>query len=109
MRIWGDTVFVDHVSEFTHIALTRDSTLDETLLAKTQLKHLANDGGVTIKSYRADSGRFSDKGFHSAVQEINQTINFCAVGGHHQNGIVERNIKEITLIARTLLLHVIRH
>ena len=36
-------------------------------------------------------------------------ITFCAVGGHNQSGIVERKIKEITLIARTLLIHAIRH
>jgi hypothetical protein len=35
----------------------------------------------------------------------NQSITFCGVGGHHQNGIAERKIKELTLGARTLLLH----
>ena len=45
----------------------------------------------------------------AGVNESNQTITFCAVGAHHQNGIVERRIKELTLIARTLLLHAIWH
>ena len=109
MRIWGAAVFVDHVSDYTHVVLMRDLTLDETLLTKTSLERLSNDRGVAIKSYRADNGRFAYKGFHDAVQDSNQTITFCAVGGHHQNVIVERNIKELTLIARTLLLHAIRH
>ena len=39
----------------------------------------------------------------------NQTITLCAVGGHQQNAIVERNIKKLTLIAKTILLHAIRH
>ena len=43
------------------------------------------------------------------MQDSNQTITLCAVGGHHQNGIVERKIKKLTLISRTLLLHPIRH
>ena len=34
-------------------------------------------------------GGFTDTGFHSAAQESNQTITFCAVGGHHQNGVFE--------------------
>ena len=38
MRIWGDTVFVDHVPYFTHVGLMRDLTLNETLLAKTAFK-----------------------------------------------------------------------
>ena len=109
MIIWGATVFVDNVSEFTHISLMRYITLDDTMLAITSFERLANDGGVTTKSYRADNGRFVDKGFHSAVQEINQTITLCAVGGHHKNRIIEKNIKELTVIARTLLLHSMRH
>ena len=109
MRIWGAKVFVGIVSEYTHVALMRDLTLDETLLAKTSFEKLANDGGIAIKVYRADNGRFADKGFYDAVQDSNQTITLCAVGGHHQNSIVERKIKELTLIARNLLLHAIRH
>ena len=93
MRIWGATVFVDHVSDYTHVALMRDLTLEKTLLAKTYFERLVNDGEVAIKAYRADNGRFADKGFHDAVQDSNQTITLCAVGGHHQNGIVEIKIK----------------
>ena len=107
MRIWGDTDFVDHISYFTCVALMRYLTLDGTLLAKTSSGRLANDGGVTIKSYQADIGCSADKLFHSVVQEINQTITFCAVGGHYQNRMVKKKIKELTLIARTLLLNAI--
>ena len=109
MRIWGAAVFVDHVSDFTHVALMRNIPLDETLLAKTSFECLANDGGVTIKSYLADNGRFVDRGFHRAAQESNQHITLYEVGGHHKNGIFERKINELTLIARTLLLNAICH
>ena len=109
MRIWEATDFVDHVLYLTHVVLMRDIALYETLLTKTLFWRLANDGGVTIKSYQADNGCFSDKLFHSAVQERNQTINFFAVVGHHQNGIVERKIKELNLIYRILLLQGISH
>ena len=108
-RIWGATIFVDHVSDYVFVALMRDLTLDETLLAKTSFERLAQNGGVRIKAYRADNGRFADKGFRDSVEQCNQQITYCAVGAHHQNGIVERRIKELTLIARTLLLHAVRH
>ena len=100
---------MDNVSDYTHVALMRNITLEKILSAKTSFERLTNDGGVAIKSHRAENGRFADKGSHDAVQDSNKTITFCAVGGHHQNVIVERNIKEITLIARTILLHEIRH
>ena len=100
---------MDHVSDYTHVVLMHDLTLDETLLAKKYFERLANDGEVAIKAYRSDNGSFADKGCHDAVQDSNQTIKFCAVGGHHQNGIVEKNIKELNLITRNLLLYSILH
>jgi hypothetical protein len=83
--------------------------LDETLLAKPAFERHASDGGVFIISYRADNGRFTDAGFQKAIKGANQSITFCAVGTHHQNGIVERRIKELTLISWTLLLHAKQH
>jgi len=109
LRIWGATIFVDHYSDYVFVALMRDLTLEETLLAKASFERHANEGGVTINSYRADNGRFADSGFQQAVKDCNQKITYCAVGVHHQNGIVERRIKELTLISRTLLLHAKRH
>ena len=109
LRILGATIFVDHHSDYVFVALMRDLTLDETLLAKTSFERHANKGGVNIESYRADNGRFADSGFQQAVKDCNQKITYCAVGAHHQNGIVERRIKELTLISRTLLLHAKRH
>ena len=44
MRIWGDTIFVDHFSDFTHVAMMIYLALDETLLAKTSFGRLANHG-----------------------------------------------------------------
>ena len=96
LRIWGATIFVDHYSDYVFVALMRDLTLDETLLAKTSFEQHANEGGVNIDSYRADNGRFADSGFQQAVKDCNQKITDCAVGAHHQNGIVERRLKTRT-------------
>jgi hypothetical protein len=109
LRIWGATIFVDHFSDLVYVALMRDLTLDETLLAKTSFERFASNGGVTINSYQADNGQFVDAGFQQTIKDANQTITFCAVGAHHRNGIVEWHIKELTLISRTLLLHAKRH
>jgi len=109
MRIWGATNIVDRVTDYVYVALIRYLTLDETLLAKTSFERHAHNGGVCIKSYCADNGRFADQGFRDAIDTSNQQITFCAVGAHHQNGIVDRRIKELMLIGRTLLLHAVRH
>jgi hypothetical protein len=51
---------------------------------------------------------FAHKGFLDEVNRKAQKITFCAVGAHHQNGIIENKNKMLTLSARTLLLHGIR-
>jgi hypothetical protein len=109
LRIWGATIFVDHFLDYVYVALMRDLSLDKTLLAKSSFKRHANDGGVSINSYRADDNRFADAGFQKALKDANQKITYCAVGAHHQNGIIKRRIKELTLISRTLLLHAKGH
>ena len=64
--------------------------------------------GHTMKHYHADNGRFADEGFKNDLNDKDQTITFCGVGAHHQNGIVESKNRTLTEGARTLLLHAIR-
>jgi hypothetical protein len=87
----------------------QDLGLDKTLLAKSAFEHHANEDGVTINAYCADSGCLADAGFQKAIKDANQSITFCAVGAHHHNGIVEQRIKELTLITQTMLLHTKQH
>lgn len=42
------------------------------------------------------------------MNKKDQTITFCGVGAHHQNGIIENKNKMLTLGARTMLLHAMR-
>jgi hypothetical protein len=105
LRVMGATIFADHFSDHVYVYLMKDLTLAETLMAKhADEKYLASFG-VESKAYHADNGHFADKGFRDDCNSCNQTITFCGVGSHHQNGIAERKIKDITLGAWTLLLH----
>jgi hypothetical protein len=105
LRIWGATIFVDHFSDYVFVALMHDLTLVKRLLAKSSFERHANEGGVSIISYCTDNGRFADTGFQQAIKDSNQKITCCAVGTHHQNRIIEGQIKELALISRTLLLY----
>ena len=31
-----------------------------------------------------------------AVKDCHQAIDFCAIGGHHQNGIIERHFQSMS-------------
>ena len=86
----------------------RDFTVDEIILAVNAFKKVLAQAQCFVKHYHADNGTFAHKGFLDEVNQKEQKITFCAVGVHHQNGIIENKNKMLTLSARTLLLHGIR-
>ena len=108
-RIWAATIFLDHYTRHIHVHLMRDQSQDSTLEAKAAYERHANTFDVAIKAYRADNGRFAEERFREEIKRCLQDITYCGVGAHHQNGAVERAIKDLTLITRTLLLHAKRH
>ena len=55
--------------------------------------------------YNAENGIFAEQHFRSTIEDFNQTITFCGIGSQHQNAIVERKIKTLTLGAIEWLLH----
>jgi len=103
-RYWAATVFVNHVSEYNFVHFQKQQTNVETLQAKAAYKRHAAKSNVTIKKYHADNGRFANKAFKDEVQESNQTITYCGVCAHFQNGITKRMIRSLSEGGRTLLL-----
>ena len=83
----------------------RSAPQDETLAAKRAYKRLAATHEATIWRYHADNGSFTEKAFRATVDDANQLISYCVMGAHHQNGIAENHIKQLTLTSHTLLLH----
>jgi hypothetical protein len=50
---------------------------------------------VRIQHYHADNDRFADNGFMNAIKKQHQTISFCGVNSHFQNGIAEKRIRDL--------------
>ena len=86
----------------------RGGSSEETLWAKEACECLAATHGARVCAYRSDNGRLVDPLFKESVQTCGQNIICCGVGYHHQNAIVDRRIKELTLGIWTLLLHATR-
>jgi hypothetical protein len=107
-RIWGATTFVDHVSDYVYVHLMKSFTIEETLSAKKAFEKIVSKSGNEVKSYRADNGRFADTKWQESCQLLNQDLTLCGVGNHRQNGKIEAKNKQLTLAARTLLLHGMR-
>ena len=66
---------------------------------------MCNAHGVRVTHYHADNGLFDTKAFKASVTKAQQTLSFCGVNAHHQNGKAEQRIKDVTEGARTSLLH----
>jgi hypothetical protein len=66
---------------------------------------------MIVLHYHADNGIFADNKFRKAVPDSGhvpdsgQTLSFCGVNAHFQNGIAERRIRELQDHARTMLTH----
>ena len=60
---------------------------------------------VSVTSLHADNRINAEKVFRDEVTKSNQTITFCGVGTHHQNGVLDNHIGRMTRGARTNLLH----
>ena len=104
-RYIGATVFVDHYSDFTYIHLMVEMNKETTVEAKEAFERVAEEYNVRIRYYHCDNGLFDTFLFKSSITKAHQSITFCGVNAHHQNGKAERRIKDVTEGGRTSLLH----
>lgn len=104
-RYIGATIFVDHYSDFTYVNLMTEMTAAATVAANEAVEHLSASHNVHIRHYHCDTGLFDSKAFTSLILLEHQTLSFCSVNAHHQNGKAERCIGDVTQGTRTLLLH----
>ncbi|KAL7527381.1 hypothetical protein ACHAWF_002156 [Thalassiosira exigua] len=104
-RYTGAIVFVDHFSRLKFVFLVESTfTSDETIRANEAFERFARDHGVTIRHYHANNGRFKDNAFIQHCSSSNQSISFCGVNAHFQNGIAEKAIRDLTEATRKQLL-----
>ena len=100
----GATVFVDHYSDYTYVHLMRDNYCASLLEAKSAFERLCGTFQVRVSGYHGDNGRYADAAFRQDIEDNNQSLTFCGVVSHHQNGIAERRIGLLQQLARTSIL-----
>ena len=104
-RFWAATVFVDHATSYMYTHLQRSQTPIESIEAKVAYECMAATFGIRVKKFHTDNGIFEEEDFKRNVSDNNQTISYCGVRAHIQNGIAEVDIKQLTEKARTMLIH----
>ena len=104
-RYTAATVFVDQFSGLGYVHLQRTLSSNDTLEAKQAFEAYARSMGIRIQHYHTDNGRFADNAFLQAVQQEGQTISYCGVNAHFQNGVAEKRIRDLQDEARRQLHH----
>ena len=99
------TVFVDQFSGYSFVYLQRRITSEETVQAKHAFERVAEQRGVKIVHYHADNGRFADNAFIADCNAQRQSLSYCGVNAHFQNGIAERRIRDLQEQTRTSMLY----
>ncbi|KAL7565945.1 hypothetical protein ACA910_008403 [Epithemia clementina (nom. ined.)] len=99
------TIFVDHHSRVSFVFLQRTLTSADTVAAKKAWERWAAERDVRILHYHADNGRFADNGFIQHCADHNQSISYCGVNAHFQNGIAEKRIRDLQEATRTALVY----
>jgi hypothetical protein len=85
----GGTIFYDHYSSFVLVHPQPTLGATETLKSKRAFKiHI-----------------FTSKLWTDSLLSANQSQSLSDVGAHHQNGVAERAIQTMPLMARSMLLH----
>ena len=98
------TVFTDHYSRLSRVYIQKNLSAEENIKSKKLWEAFCKSHGVQTKHYHADNGHFADAAFLADVARQGQTITFCGVNSHFQNGISEKRIRDLQEAARTSLL-----
>jgi hypothetical protein len=99
------TIFVDQASGIDIVYPQESTSAKDTLAAKQAFERFAKQHNVTIKHYHCDNGIFASKKFRAAVDTASQTMTFCGVNAHHQNGVAERRIQDLADRTRSMLVN----
>eukprot|EP00957_Ditylum_brightwellii_P114574 8736312-Ditylum_brightwellii.AAC.2 len=81
------------------------TTVKQTLAIKGAYERVLHEHGHKVKSYHGNNSRFDSSEFQASQKKAKQSISYCGVGSHDQNGITESMNKHLTHSARTSLLH----
>jgi len=97
------TIFIDHYSKLSYMHLQKSLMSKEMVQVKQAFEVYAKSHEVLRHHYHADNRCFQGNAFRNAVEQAQQTLSFCGVNAHFQNGIAEKRIRDLQDNARTML------
>ena len=74
-------------------------------MAKHTFERSADQCGMKILHYHTDNGQFTDNAFIADCHLKQQSLSYCRVNAHFQNGIAEHHIQDLQEQTRTSMLY----
>ena len=99
------TIFCDAATGYLSIKHQLGFTASETITSLLAFERESAEVGVHIKGYNTDNGVYVAKEIIKKLHNSNQTLRLSGVGAHHQNGVAENAIKNISRRARIAMFH----
>jgi len=99
------TISIDHFCDLSYVHLQQSTSSEERLESTRAFEVYSKEKGVNIEHYHADNSRFADNAFINSVKEKYQSISYCGVNAHWQNGRTKKRIRYLAEGDRKQLLH----
>jgi len=96
---------MNYCSDLAYVHLQEDASKYELLKGKTAFEQFAEKFRVKVTHYHADNGTFVNNAFIEDLKAQGQSIMYCGVNAHHQNGKAEKRIRDLQERTRIVLLH----
>ena len=97
--------FVDDRSDFTFVHHQTPTSTEDTIKSKRSYKAELRKHGKSARHYHAENGTYAVDKCREDIENSKQTLNFCGVGFHRQNGKAENCIKIICNLACSIIFY----
>jgi hypothetical protein len=84
------------MSSLVYATFHSSKATDELVSSKNEFETWVSHFNIKIMNIRADNGVYSAKVLRDACDRQQQSLTFCGIGAHWQNGIAEHFIGVIT-------------
>ena len=101
----GDNIFCDTASSKISVHNQVSFTSEDKIMYKLKSEIEDMGEGVPVESYSTDNGIYMSKEFTRDMYRKVQGIRHSVVEGYHHNGVAENVIKNVVIIARTMMIH----
>ena len=106
-RCFHAHVFADDYSDFTRGYHAKLTDVTDDIQAKHACERETHNDGKQVRHHHAGNSSFSCKDCKDEVHKHKESIIYCTVGTHFQNGKAEDRIKNTCTVARTTLISAI--